>query len=78
MEPVGALAGRWAVISVAMLGAGRDAARYYLAREAGCRADYYLNSTEAVGRRCGAGLTRLGLQPQSQPRLRPLPLRRAT
>lgn len=52
-----------AVISVAMLGAGRDAAAYYLQREADCPAGYYLSPAERDGRWLGAGPAALDLDP---------------
>ena len=50
-----------AVISIAMLRGGRDAAGYYLDRQAGCEADYYLDRSESAGRWCGRGAEALGL-----------------
>ncbi|GAC1610696.1 MAG: hypothetical protein NVS3B26_18950 [Mycobacteriales bacterium] len=48
------------MISIAMLGAGRDPARYYLTRQAGCPLDYYLGRGESAGRWVGAGAQALG------------------
>jgi TrwC relaxase len=50
-----------AMISIAMLGGGRDAAAYYLDRGAGCEADYYLEPEESAGWWCGHGVEALGL-----------------
>ena len=43
-----------------MLGAGRDPAKYYLQREAGCPLDYYTGRGETAGRWVGAGAQALG------------------
>ncbi len=48
------------VVSVAMLGAGSDPARYYLSRQANCPADYYLGA-EPTGRWLGSGVEAAGL-----------------
>jgi hypothetical protein len=48
------------VVSVHMLGAGSDPAGYYLARQANCAADYYLDA-EPAGRWLGAGAAAAGL-----------------
>jgi conjugative relaxase-like TrwC/TraI family protein len=54
-------AGRPAVISLAVLGQGGAAAAYYLRRQAGCAADYYLGQGEQRGRWIGPGADALGL-----------------
>jgi len=48
------------VISIKMLEAGADPAGYYLSRQAGCAADYYLGA-EPAGRWLGAGAAAAGL-----------------
>lgn len=48
------------MISIAMLGAGRDPARYYLQQQAGCPLDYYAGRGETPGRWVGAGAQALG------------------
>ena len=51
-----------AVISVAMLGGGRDAAAYYLRRDADCpQGSYYLHGADREGRWLGCGPAALGL-----------------
>jgi hypothetical protein len=49
------------VISVKPLSGG-DAANYYLERDGGCEADYYLDPQEAVGRWIGGGARALELE----------------
>ena len=46
---------RGVVISIAMLTAGSEPARYYLARRAGCAADYYTGAGERAGIWLGQG-----------------------
>ena len=48
------------MISIKAL-SGNKAADYYLERDAGCEADYYLDPQEAVGRWMGGGARALGL-----------------
>ena len=50
------------VISIKMLEAGPDPAGYYLSRQAGCPADYYLGA-EPAGRWLGAGGAAAGTPP---------------
>lgn len=54
------------VISIKMLEAGPDPAGYYLSREAGCPADYYLGA-EPAGRWLGAGGAASGLTGRFDP-----------
>jgi conjugative relaxase-like TrwC/TraI family protein len=49
------------MISLAVLGRGAAAADYYLRRQAGCAADYYLGHGEQRGRWLGSGAEALGL-----------------
>ena len=49
------------VLSIGKLGAGRAAAEYYLARQAGCPAEYYTGSGERRGVWLGRGAAALGL-----------------
>ena len=49
------------VLSIGKLGAGRAAAEYYLARQAGCPAEYYTGSGERRGAWLGRGAAALGL-----------------
>lgn len=44
-----------------MLGAGRDAAGYYMSRCAGCTADYYTGVGERAGSWLGRGAATAGL-----------------
>jgi hypothetical protein len=54
------------VISIKMLEAGPDPAGYYLSRQAGCPADYYLGA-EPAGRWLGAGAAAAGLTGRFDP-----------
>jgi len=49
------------VISVAVLASGSDPAGYYVARQAGCAADYYAGVGERAGAWLGAGAPATGL-----------------
>jgi conjugative relaxase-like TrwC/TraI family protein len=49
------------MLSIGKLGAGRAAAEYYLARQAGCSAEYYTGSGERRGVWLGRGAAALGL-----------------
>ena len=49
------------MLSIGKLGTGRAAAEYYLARQAGCPAEYYTGSGERRGRWLGRGAAALGL-----------------
>ena len=49
------------MLSIGKLGAGRSAAEYYLARPAGCPAEYYTGSGERRGVWLGRGAAALGL-----------------
>jgi conjugative relaxase-like TrwC/TraI family protein len=49
------------VLSIGLIGAGRTAADYYVARQAGCSLDYYTGAGERRGHWIGAGATGLGL-----------------
>ena len=49
------------MLSIGKLGAGRAAAEYYLARQAGCPAEYYTGSGERRGVWLGGGAAALGL-----------------
>lgn len=53
-----------AMISIAMLAGGADAAGYYLERQAGCPADYYTDERETAGRWIGRGAQALDLSGQ--------------
>src|SRR5205823_7381428 len=62
VRPDPAPPGVGAVISVAMLGGGGDAAAYYVERSAECDlAEYYAGEAEQPGRWCGRGAETLGL-----------------
>ena len=49
------------MLSIGKLGAGRSAAEYYLARQAGCPAEYYTGSGERRGVWLGRGAAGLEL-----------------
>src|SRR4051812_12778036 len=50
-----------------MLGGGRDAAKYYLERQADCAAAYYAGDRELPGRWVGGGAAALALAGQLTP-----------
>ncbi len=55
------------MISVAVLASGGDPAGYYLARRAGCAADYYTGVGERAGVWLGSGAATVGLAGQLDP-----------
>ena len=50
------------MLSIGKLGTGPASADYYLRRQAGCDADYYVGDGERAGVWCGAGARALGLE----------------